>query len=220
MPLDELALDRRGQRRVLARLGIRPEDGTRSLAELCGERMLDPITTLRLLELLCDEEEPREDVPELMALADLCRQWERRHHGQLKSELAAVGARVLSGKSTDLPNAPFWQRLDRFHNFLAGHLKWEARLWRSLRRMRPPRALTRVVLLQAEDRARSEHRRAEEMLSELSEDVGAREARENDPTKWNDLRPTLDRLQSLLQAQIHREQRWIYPRLVTEAPID
>lgn len=218
IPLDELALDGDAQREVLRRLGIHPErDGRKSTTELCRARMLDPVTLLRVLAII-GESAAEEDVPELMALPQLCERWELHHHGRLKSELAAIRTQLAElRESAGRDDMAFVTRTERFRLLVSRHLKWERQFWRSVRRA--PRATkpTRDTMTCAATRAREEHTRIDETLTFLIEELGARYARSDAPPEWRRLPRALERLQLLLHAQIYREQRWIYPRLVATA---
>jgi len=220
IPLDELALDGNTQRAVLRRLGIRPErDGRKPISELCRVRMLDPVTLLRVLALI-GEPAAEEDVPELMALPELCERWERRHHGRLKSELAAIRAQLaVLHESAGRDDMDFVTRTERFRRLVSRHLKWEQQFWRSVRRAPRANKPTRDTMTCAATRARVEHARIDETLTFLMEELGVRCARSDMPPDWRLLRRVLERLQLLLHAQIYREQRWIFPRLAASAPM-
>lgn len=221
IPLDELALDGDAQRAVLRRLGIRPErDGRKSFSELCRTRALDPVTLLRVLTII-GEPAVEEDAPELMTLPKLCERWERRHHGRLKSELAAIrGQLAVLRESAGRENLEFITRVVRFRLSVSRHLKWEGQLWRSVRRAPRSSKLTRDTMTGAATRAREEHTRVEETLTSLLEELAAQYWGNDTPPGWHRLRRSLERLQLLLHAQIFREQRWIFPRLVASLPME
>lgn len=220
IPLDELALDTAAQRAVLRRLGIRPSrDGRKTLAELCHTRSLEPVTLLCVLTLI-GEPAAEEDVPELMALPELCASWVRQHHGRLESELAALRCHLdFLRESQGLGDAPFFSSVGRFCHSVSRHLKWEQRLWRSTRQTPHSRIPARETMARAATRAHEEHARFDETLAMLLEELAIRSARSDTPPRWYRLRRALEHLQTLLHAQIFREQRWIFPRLVASAPM-
>jgi hypothetical protein len=74
-----------------------------------------------------------EDAPELTTLPELCERWERRHHGRLKLELAAIrGLLAFLHESAGHGNSNFLTRGERFRLSVSQHLKWEQQLWRSV----------------------------------------------------------------------------------------
>lgn len=74
-------------------------------------------------------------------------------------------------------------------------------------------------MARATTRAHEEHARIDETLTILLEELATRCAQGDTPPGWHRLRRALERLQTLLHAQIFREQRWIFPRLVASAPM-
>jgi Hemerythrin HHE cation binding domain len=194
-------------------------DGGESISKLCSARSLDPATLMRVLSII-GETVTDEEVPELMALPELCERWERRHHGRLKEDLHAIRAQLAVQREAAGPgDAEFIARIERFHRAVSRHLRWEGQLWLSVRRASRSSGLTRSTMSGAASRAHAEHTWVEDTLTGLLEELAAHYSGSDTPPGWPRLRRALERLQLHLHAQTFREQRWIFPRLVAAMPI-
>lgn len=199
------------QRELLARLHIDLEsDRGWSLASWCEAQGLDAPTLRRVLRALADPLDPAVETLEALPLPELSARLEHGHHAALRAEADALRRAVQ-----DLPVDPtgLAALARRFIDALDVHLAKEAH--ELLRPIRTGRAAgRRRQMIAAVDAARRTHRRLEEDLEELRTVLRRPGPR---PGLRRDLAARFERLHRLLEAELDREHRLYFPRLLAAA---